>query len=131
MFLVVILIVALLAAFSFYPIRYYHRVPVPRIWPRLYYFALACGAALGIFWAGYHHQNAKGTQRYIGYPVPYFIFQLEGGRWVDYVPGATGLLAGWGGNFFCATALLTSPFSLYCLASSARRHYASRTKRNA
>ena len=131
MFLVVLLFVVLLAAFSFFPARYYGRVPVARLWPRLYYAALIVGAALGIFWASYHHEGASHTRRYIGYPIPYVIFQLEEGRWVDYVPGATGLLAGWGGNFLCATALLASPFTVYCLAAAVFRFYAARPPRSA
>ena len=131
MFLVILLFVALLAAFSFYPISYYRRVEVARLWPRLYYVALVSGIVLGIFWASHHHENAKQTRRYIGYPLPYVVFQLEDGQWVDYVPDATGFIAGWGGNFFCATALLTAPFSLYCLALSGFRLYALRTRRNA
>jgi hypothetical protein len=128
MFLVVVIIVALLAAFSFYPIRYYRRVTVARIWPRLYWVALICGAVLGIFGASHHHENAKHTRRYIGYPMPYAIFALEDGEWIDYVPGVTGFVAGLGGNFFCGTALLVSPFSFYCLGLSGFRFYAARKR---
>jgi hypothetical protein len=60
-------------------------LPSPRSWRIVAVGLLTIGIALGM-WLGclFTYQVAPGL-RYIGFPVPALVLQLEDGRWVDYV----------------------------------------------
>ena len=60
-------------------------LPSPRPWRIITVGLLTLGIAVGI-WLGClcTYQVAPGL-RYIGFPLPGLVLQLEDGRWVDYV----------------------------------------------
>ena len=60
-------------------------LPTRRFWRAVSFGLFTVGIVAG-FWLGisFTYQVAPDT-RYIGFPVPGLVLQLEDGRWVDYV----------------------------------------------
>ena len=70
---------------AFSTIRAFRREHVGTVWWVALYSLLFLGIATGI-WAGFMLEyHVSPTLRFVGFPFPMVIFQLESGTWVDYV----------------------------------------------
>ena len=84
-FLIFITLAGLLGWIAFFTIRAFRRDKVSAAWWVFLYSLLFAGIAIGV-WAGFMLEyHVSPTMRFAGFPFPMAIFQLESGRWVDYV----------------------------------------------
>jgi len=84
----------------------------PRHWWLIWWIHLFTGIGLGIYFTSFEYASGA-TWRVVGFPVPIVIFELKGGRWVDFPNGLGPLVFGINGVAF--TSILLIPFSILAL----------------